>query len=825
MDVMIERLRLVVCVAGTVAMSLVAPGCGADEPKGKACSLDAACDGERICVEGECQAEWGSDAEVDGGDVDGGGCYVPEGDDAAGTCVREDCSGDVCETVACELGCEDWEQQSRCSCTTPDCSSSADCDSYACTSGTCGPCETDADCGEEDFCAADGKCVSDRPCSQDADCPARQECNDEGVCEDREECVVDDDCEGDQEQCLNGRCTYAPECESDSDCSDGMECIGERCYEAVCRGADDCEGDKVCNAGECIEPPTAESCFVATPNGQISENERLRLEAFARDSEGNGVPAEFEWNSSESSVASIADSGRHAVGGDSSGTTILTARLPDDTQCEGSVQLTNLGEVQDDELRVVVSDTNTNSPVSGAEVVLDNGATASTDGAGVATLDEPNGSYTISAFHEEYNYLTMRGLQSEDVRMPLTQKSGEGPTAGFTGQFDTSQINTSGDVTLGLAGTSINGGLLDLGLDNLLGPPFVNELQTPQGTQEIPLPSGMTAYGQVAGFDVDIKQTYYTTSPGGARLGWGLAGEVSGQRLFQLFQNDDNPLAVLLPLFNRFDHGTRPLQLSERPRVQDTTDIDGDGDTSEMVPDYMQFPAVDLQPSVRQNLVTEVSVTNFPSLPGGDAELAVLLGGNVLQSAGLVPLGISATTDENDDGRPDVRNLYMAPPHGSITGGRYAVAAMAFRTEGFDPSSGLELPDNLSVALWTRQSLPKEVGLGTFPDATAATVDTSSRTVEMTADAGPLYRFQFVGDGRTWEVWTTGPMGSMGSYQHTANIPQMPGSRTDLFTSGQKSMVDAVQARVTLNDLAEPTGVGLREVGLVATAFNRTVID
>ena len=293
-------------------------------------------------------------------------------------------------------------------------------------------------------------------------------------------------------------------------------------------------------------------------------------------------------------------------------------------------------------------------------------------------------------------------------------------------------------------------------------------------------------------------------------------------RLFQIFQGGGNPLAVLLPLFNRFDHATRPLRLNEKPQVTDSSDIDGDGDTMEKLPDYRNFPTVDLKPSVRQNLVTEVSVSNFPTLPGGNAEFAALVGGTLLKSPGFVPLGISATTDEDGDGFPDLRNLSMAPPHGSVTGGRYAVMALAFRTDGLSPQGGLELPDNLSAALWTQQSLPKKVSLGTFPNQTKATVDKNARTVKLNADAGPLYRFQFVGKGRTWEVWTMGPMGSMGNYTHTANIPSMPGGRTDFFANNEKSLVDAIQVNVTMDDLVKATGVGMREVGLVATAFNRT---
>ncbi|MFB6350163.1 MAG: hypothetical protein ABEK29_00005, partial [Bradymonadaceae bacterium] len=752
-----------------------AAGCGSDPPK--ACSANADCRGSRVCRAGRCQF-----GLADTGTAD---------------------STDTADTVRVELcglapdACDPWEEPgpSRCSCRPLSCSSGETCNGYACVDGTCTRCKSDTECGEEKFCGKGGKCVSDKPCMEDRDCSARKKCK-EGKCVERDDCVLDEDCEGEQEVCLNGRCTHSSTCEADSDCREGMECIGGQCYEEVCRGSEDCAGDKFCDAGECVKPPSADRCFVATSDSTISKNERVPLEAFALDEDGNGVAARFTWSASKPQVAAVSDDGQHAVGGTASGVSIFTARLPNGTQCDGAARLTNLGTVREDQLRVVVSDAQTGNTISGANVAVHGEGTTTTDSNGVATFPEPNGTYTVTVMSAAYNYLTVKGIRASDIRLRLIEKQGEGPTGGFSGKFDKSKIHTSGDVTLGLAGTSVTGGVLEAGLDELLGRPFVRQVQTPDGMSDFPLPAGMVAYGKIAGLDLDIKKTYYATSPGGAHHGWGLVGEVPGSRLFEIFQGGtENPLATLLPLFNRFDHGERPLNLSEYPRTQDSSDIDGDGDSSEMIPDYKRFPPVDLQPSVRQNLVTEVSVSNFPSLPGGDAEFAVLTGGNMHRSSGWTPLGISATSDDDDDGFPDDQKLFMAPPHGSITGGRYTIMAMSFRTQGFSPTGGFALPDNVSAALWSKQTLPKKVGLGTFPDATDTTLDTGKRTIDLTADAGPLYRFQFRGKKRTWEVWTAGPMGSMGTYRYSATIPNMPvNSRTDLFVNAQKRLVDAIQA-------------------------------
>lgn len=813
-------------------------GCGRDQVED--CQSNAQCMDDEVCLRGMCVAAPDGDGgtpDADAGPVDdtgeqdpdadggGGGCY-----EFNGMCVREECNDGGCSTVGCEVECEDWEEADGCSCAAKNCDSPEACGVYTCLGGNCAPCGSDADCADGESCQPDGRCLAGESCMSDEDCGAREECNDGGECVERDECVLDDDC-GDQEICFNGRCTYSPECESDNDCREGMECIGDQCYEKVCRGHEDCEGDQLCDGGECVAPPKVARCFVATNDQKIARNERVKLEALAVDSNGDGVSATFEWSSSAPQVAEVESNNKFAVGGAKSGTAKLTARTAGQPSisCDDAVELTNLGNVKGNQFRVVVTDARSGKPVNDAVVRLGNGKTTKTNRQGIGRLGRPGGTYQVSVFHPNYNYITVQGVRSPDIRIPLMEKEGDGPVAGFRGQFDKSQLNTSGDVTLGLAGAGITGGMLELGLNSLLGQPFVRTVQTPQGNAQIPLPAGMVAFGTVFGFNFDAKKKYHATTPGGPRLAWGLAGEVRGQKLLQLFTGGGgNTLANLLPLFNRFDHSVRPLQLQDRARVTDSGDFDGDGDTSEKLPDYQNFPKVDLKPSVRQNLVTQVSVSNFPiidhmaSEDEKRAETAVLVGGNMLQSPGFVPLGISATTDEDDDGYPDLRNLSMAPPHGPLAGGRFSVIALAFNGGNFSQQSGIAMPDNFSAALWSKQTLPTQVSLGTFPNATQGKVNIGQRRIELTnADAGPVYRAKLVGEKRSWEIWSMGPQGSMGTYQHTIDVPQATGGRADLFKNGEV-VVDAVQVSVGIDALVKATGIGLRDIGLVATAFNRT---
>ncbi|AWV88614.1 carboxypeptidase regulatory-like domain-containing protein [Bradymonas sediminis] len=662
-------------------------------------------------------------------------------------------------------------------------------------------------------------------CETDRDCPAAQLCA-EDLCIDRPECLIDNDC-GDDEICLGGSCTYSPECDADSACAEGYECVGGQCFEEVCRGPNDCADGELCDGGECVTPPSVTSCFVASQTLSVSRNQRIPLQAFAMDADGEGLAATFIWTSSDPSVATIAANHQSALGAGGTGSTTLSAQTASGVACEGAIELVGESEVAVGDLRVRIFDEETGAPVVGAEVVIA-GQVVTTDATGVAGLDMPDGGYSLSVFAEEYNYITINGLSTADVRIPLSKRAGSGPVGGFTGNFDLSRINSSGDVNLGLAGASIAGGLLNLNLQSLLGEPFMSEVSIPgMGASELPLPGGLVIHGQVFGFDLDIKQKYYATASTGARLGWGLAGKVPGMELFGLIQGGGGAadmLTTLLPLFSRFDHANRPLNLNAMPRVADVNDINGNGDTSDMIPNYDAFPEVALRPGVKQVLASEINVSNFPEMTNGPASVAVLVAGTLLEGPGFVPLGISATADEDEDGRPDNRRLTMAPPYGSLSGGRHAVIAIAFEPSEVGFEDGISLPDEFSVALWNGQSLPGRVALGAFPDASTATLDPAARTLSVQADAGPLFRVRMVGQERSWDVWSVGPAGTQGQFTHEISLPEPTNGREDLMQTGEV-FIDAIAAEITMNELVSATGIGLNRAGLVSTRFNRTKLN
>jgi hypothetical protein len=687
-------------------------------------------------------------------------------------------------------------------------------------------CTTNSECPAEQLCIL-GDCRASEEATPDTTPPeetGESEPDVQDTTEDSgEECLLDEDCpEG--KVCLQSSCTEQKQCESDSDCDSGYECIGGDCFEKKCRGPSDCSGDKVCNAGECEQPPEAKSCFVATSGGVITFKEEVQLQAFARDADGNGIPADFEWTSSDSSVVKIDSSGPVAIGEDKEGTATVTATLTSSgSECEGSAEFENPGDIESGNFRVTVTEVGSGNPIEGATVKVSGGAEADTNGAGVASLPLRNqGPMTVSVFADEYNYFTVTGVTSKDIKIPLSVKDGAGEAAGFKGSFDLSNIHSSGNFTLGLAGASFPGGLINLDIQSLLGKSFQTSVGFGGTTREIPLPGGIIGYGNVFGRSVDLKRTYYAETAEGGRLAWGLAGKVPSSRMFSAFQNGGG-LAGILPIFNRFDHAAQPVDLQAKPLVTDSDDFDNDGNTTEKRPDYGAFKQLQLSPSVQQDLVTEVSITNFPSFSSGQkADTVILVGGAVQGNSGFLPLGISGTSDENSDGQPDARNLFLAPPHGSVTGSRYAIAALAVSSEngaGFAGSNTAEL----STSIWTGQRLSKKTSLGTFPDASEGTVDRAARTVDVTeAHAGPLMRFQVVGQSRSWRIWSRGSSKGSGTYSGSIEIPNAPSGMSDPLGSADKILVDAISASANTDDLVSAGSVSVTDVGLITSSFSRT---
>lgn len=717
------------------------------------CNSDSQCPEDALCIGSICRY-----APVCNGDGD---CADVLGVCEDGRCVpgcndNDDCGGSRatgCIDNACVFFCD----------------SSATCaDGEACIDGFCQPplCESDDDCGRREVCN-EGVCERFEGCEDDFDCPDGQFCDPRGNCRTPEGCVSDLEC-GDGEICEAGSCITAAECTGDGDCADTDTCIAGLCVPDLCRGDVDCEDGQVCDAGVCIDVPdtTVETVIILTVPPVVSPGDSVAFTAVALDTDGQVVPGiTFDFSSSDAGVGTFAEATFEA--GDEAGETEVTATpFGESVPVSEPVVVTNVGP-EPETLQFVVINRETGAPVEGALVFADDEAAGETGASGSYEADTEATLWTFVS--PGYNYLSVtaeviEASPSNSIVIELAEATGSGDAAGFTGELDFSGVTTSGDASIGLAGAAIGGSLVDLDLQRLLGDSFNTDVSVPGlGGGEFPLPGGLVAVVDFFGIG-PIKGEYYARNRGGFTFAWALGGKVDVFSLVGLFTGGGGAdfgtiLATVLPLFEGFDHDLEARTLDAVPLVPDSDDIDGDGNTTELIADYDSFPTVDMRPDVPQAYRTEVRFPEVPVINGEPAPVILLVGGVIVEGVGFVPTGISAAEGGTAD-VPDPVVLRMAPSHSGLGIGDFAVIALTFGTDGAGVGpGGLQLPSDLAGTLFSGDRLPELIDFGTvgFPEfADGGVWDADSRSFGGASAVGDMGRITIVGSSNSWEVYATG---------------------------------------------------------------------
>lgn len=724
------------------------------------CSTNAECGGRRTtsCVDSACVYACSSDAQCDDNETCTGGY-----------CLQNECSGNGIE------GCPDGER----------------CDGA-------GQCEPYTACDDDDACLADEFC-------------------DAGICEPRVSCLSDLNC-GNGQICEGGFCRTAATCTTDAECEDGEDCVAGLCVPFLCRGNADCEAPQVCEAGACIDVPAAtiDEIIILTRPDVLSPGDTLPFSAIALDDRGDAIPGvPFTWSSSEPGVGAF--SGALFSAGDTAGTSEVTASA--DGVSSSPVTVVNVG--LDDTTRVAVVDRTSGVPIVGALVVAGD-ATVETDVNGVASLGDFSGD--VHVFAEGFDYASVLGVPASTVVLvPIGAASGFAEVGGFTGEMDYSSVNTTGDASLGLAGAALPGNLVDLNLNNLLGDPVNTSVSIPGvGGQELPLPGGLVLRVDFFGIG-EIKGTYYARSPDGFNFAWALGGQIRVQELIGLFTGGgdlDLPaiLGAILPLFESFDHDIEPFVAEGRVLVEDADDFDGDGDDEELVPDYSEFPEITLEPAVQQRYRTEVELPTLPVINEEATEIAILVGGVLVDGVGFVPTGISAAQGDGD-GNPDPVVLRMAPSHSGLGVGDFAIVAIAFGSDGAGfGADGIELPADISVLMFTGARLPEAVDFSStaFPVVEDAEWDPEARTFAGNSADGALARVTLVGPTGSWTVY------GAGDADVDFALPAPPDDLTD-WTVGAFARFDVIAlSGADFASVISAGGVTLRALDGSATGFART---
>ncbi len=769
------------------------------------CTTDGDCAANELCIENKCGLAPSCSADLDcptGTICESGRCSRPCSQDS-------DCSSQM-------QTCVDGHCLNRCI-NDANCSGGDICENNVCVDPQC---VQDSDCSGELIRCHNGRCESYTPCTDDSDCEPAYECLNE-ICEERPLCSIDQDCwdQGlENTSCKDGHCLDVASCETEDDCDVSEDCIGGLCLTHYCRGQSDCPEDKICVEGQCQNPDPGDTVYevvILNPGGPIHQGAGMQLQAIALTQSGNELPGvDISWSSSAPNAVGIDAQSGYATGGDTAGDSEITARAVTADVTSDPIVLTNVLSPQADSMYVTVIDELRRTPLADATVMITDGEspqTSITDSDGMATFTAPSGAADVHVFADAHDYVSIMNTTSTDILVAVPEKTANASAGGYTGQMTYEGI---GALSMGLAGTSIAGNLVDMDFASLLGEVFY--VSIPQ-LGSIPMPSQMVAELTFMGQDFPLKDTYYVLGQKGLRTAWCLGGKLDDQILWDLMGgggsvNIEDVIVGLLPYFSLLRHGLKPLvDVFPYPLVQDTDDIDNDGDTAEYRADWASMLDLDMAPATGQNFSVQVSVPPLPMHNGQAMRTAVYVTG-VLTPLGFTPLGMSAGQD--DSGQLPALLMKMAPSYGGLETSDYAVMVM-----GFPQTTQNQTVTDLTSVLMVSDSMPTNVSFDNsflgFPDSAA--YDASSRTMTSSAVSGAsLYRTTLRASEGSWVVYQDG--------QDTISftLPTPPGGMYDpaqdpVVTLNPIALGDALG----FEDLVTFNGEDLDMISRLAVAFSR----
>jgi hypothetical protein len=553
-----------------------------------------------------------------------------------------------------------------------------------------------------------------------------------------------------------------------------------------------------CIAGQCRPPPSPAQVTdvrILSPAGVVRPGTTYRFVAVALDQSGQVVPGvPISWSSSQTSVATIDPTGL-ATGAMSAGTTEITASVNTGMMNVVSppVALTNLGPIANGATRVTVVAASSGAPVSSAIVVVTSTAgdrTATTDASGTVSFSGIGPLTAVTVFNPAYDYLSVLGPLSNDVLVPLPSVTRSDQVGGLKGTVDLSMAGSMGQVGVSLSGGSFESPLYGLSVQSLFGGDvFQVPVPIPGQMLKVPVLASATIQVSFMGAPISLKDTYYARTRPGLRAAWSFGG-YTGLSALGLGGGGGAGgfLGALLPYFQRFAHGTQPaISVLSLATVPDTGDINGNGNTTELVPDYAHFPSVALTPSVAQSLryFLELGGAQLPLVKDGPSNALVVVSGAMVPGAGFVPLGLDGMQAAANTATVASFTTKIAPPHGGLEVGRYAVLAMAVRLAG----GGTALPGPGSSRIYVGDSLPTTVDMsGGFLDAPQGGVFHAMGRgfdVPAAAPAGALVHVAFAAADGAWHVYFDAGAGSV-------TIPAPPTGTLDR-TQTSSATVDAVR--------------------------------
>jgi hypothetical protein len=676
-------------------------------------------------------------------------------------------------------------------------------------------------------------------------------CNWDYLCE----CLCDEEheyCGRDPEYCCIGLVcdvftnTCTPECTSDADCharteiphAGDLKCNNGVCDFDRCSTDADCPPGKVCFEGYCISPAECADiaeCKIEPASAATSQGTTIQFSATAYSPSGSLAPGiAFAWATSDSNVAAV-DSNGLATGGSQAGTATITATA---TGCAISCQATvqNYADVPAGLTRVLVVDELAGTPVPGATVVVGAETPVTTNADGVAEFPVVLSSASpadVTVSSTDYHYIALKAVESSDIIVHLGKiyhlDQNENEVAGgIKGRFNFSLArceppNRTCDVYLGLGGLSLPGSLTHANPRLILGDNIVVPMEFGGVTVDVPLPEGLT----LGLGSIHYKEYYYPTGVPGSRAAWGMGGRVDLAMMISRLMSaiyDGSELGMVRAILgilgvSATHSAIRPnVEISPILKIQDAGDLNGNGETTDFIPDYDDFPYENMTLKVP---MIHTMTFNPPLLPVGTYDAILIISGVIVPGEGLVPLGISAGLDALDhNDRPDgiiddpivLRTSEVA---GRIPeeGAQRVILILAFNTTSLVPDPAPQL--NLGGQVLFVNDFDGTTTLSSFMDPAEVTYDPATRRLDITQlPTGSDYiQATFEDDkSRQWHLLAQNPT--------STDLPPAPteGDRPNLASF---TCIDLLPG-VTYQDLPAFNDTNLGDLAALVSAFSFT---
>lgn len=564
------------------------------------CAFDVQC-GTRICVSGQCAP---AEACLEDGD-----CSAIDG--VGQLCINNQCrppcfADDDCGAAVGGIGlqtCVDGRCQQRCLGDFT-CLGGGICDNGSCRDPECTVETASDDCDATQFCET-GRCTPFTSCAVDDDCFDANLFCDTGVepvrCAERPACRADNEC-GLSALCLDRHCRPAEGCFVDADCTDpDDECVGTRCVRRPeCRATDDCDNGQVCADLRCVNPPTPEApAFVVVEDGLapcdgictrvVFVGEQLRF--ATRGFDDGGLPVAGEIRPNFTGLLSIAESANNVV-------VVEATAAGTGTVSFGAATIFVTAVAPTAGLDVIVAQREGNGVVDGASVVVGSDSVVA-DEFGVASFAaaDPAAESVVVTFGAHTVVVPRDGDRDLRVLMPTVTSTTR--AAALQVQVDSTGDET-GPVGVGVALPS-PASFVDVDFARLFGDVVQGQANLPViGALPVALPSSMTLEASLPLIgDQIIRPLAEVEVPGGPSFVFALEDRREQQDLVQLALNGD-PIGLGLDFAEQSEGMDAALVaggvVSAVDRVTDDADRDGDGDTSELIPNYAAAPVVEARP-------------------------------------------------------------------------------------------------------------------------------------------------------------------------------------------------------------------------------------